>query len=185
MKKSIKNTAQAGFTLIELIVVIVILGILAATALPKFASMSGDARFASINAAKGSLAATASMAKGKYLITPATTVQVEDITLTYAGTSGYPQADGKLPLAAGLSATDWHVYLNSTATPLAATTNTDGLAISPAIPAYSIAIVPANTVGTPVAGKCYITYGFAADQTTATDATPPVYNVTGSAADCQ
>ena len=55
MKVSIKNNAQGGFTLIELIVVIVILGILAATALPKFASMAGDARWASLNAARGAL----------------------------------------------------------------------------------------------------------------------------------
>jgi len=34
---------QAGFTLIELVVVIVILGILAATALPKFIDLTGDA----------------------------------------------------------------------------------------------------------------------------------------------
>jgi MSHA pilin protein MshA len=46
---------QSGFTLIELIMVIVILGILAAFAIPKFADLSGDARMASLDGARGAL----------------------------------------------------------------------------------------------------------------------------------
>jgi len=83
---------QKGFTLIELIVVIVILGILAAVAVPKFVDMQGEAKRGVLNGIRGSLKSAVMMAHGKYLAGggTATSITVDGATVELA--FGYPEA---------------------------------------------------------------------------------------------
>ena len=85
---------QAGFTLIELIMVIVILGVLSAFALPRFADLGGDARVANINGLAGALKSAANIAHAQQLAngdTANTTVSLEGVDITMV--NGYPTAN--------------------------------------------------------------------------------------------
>lgn len=88
-----KQKKPAGFTLIELVIVIVILGILAAAALPRFSDLSTDARVSAVNGLAGSLRSAASIAHATQLakgFSQNVAVSLEGVSIAMSGS--YPTA---------------------------------------------------------------------------------------------
>jgi MSHA pilin protein MshA len=110
------NLKARGFTLIELVVVITILGILAAFAIPKFISLDTQARAATVNALVGTAKSAAALARSLSMATgnPAT-VTMEGSTV--AMVNGYPDSvAGGIPNAVNVAAADFTYAPGTTGT---------------------------------------------------------------------
>ncbi|WP_165312381.1 type II secretion system protein [Vibrio ziniensis] len=160
---------QGGFTLIELVVVIVILGILAVTAAPRFLNLQSDARVSALQGLKGAMDGAAGIVYGKAAIAgietkeAASDVKVDNITTAF----GYPtaDADGIGNAVVGLS-TDWAVYEDTASGVYYAT--------FPSSSSTSNTLTAAPT-------SCYVKYTAATSKDVADAATT---EVVGTADDC-
>jgi len=165
MKNSMNSkTNQKGFTLIELVVVIVILGILAVTAAPKFINLQTDARTATLQAIKASMLTASTFVYSKSLIAGIETTGAGEVTgppstanptVVVNGSAGAVNLNFGYPIStAGTApvtepATDWGLLLD---------VNSTEFLIIDSVSGYVIVYPEGNTTPTAITDTCIIYY---------------------------
>jgi len=144
------KTQQKGFTLIELVIVITIIAILAAIALPRYIQLQADARVAKVQAIAGTLKSAAALAKAQCM-----TQQASGATTFASATCN--AAAGTVTMD-GLAVNVAYSYPTAAAAGIQAAAQ---IQPSDFTAAFAANVATFQALGAPTPANCQITYTWA------------------------